>query len=228
MGKSAQIKNGSYVLIPAFLRTEYSLSCNDMIIAAVIFGFSQDGKSAFTGSLSYLQAWTGLTKQGIIKILKKLVDAGIITKESEMRNGVKFCSYRMGGEISLPLVNSSLPLLNSVERGVLNSVERGIKLSLPNNKEDNIDINNKEGVYSEHPATRYEKFLKWMEAEAPYCYSRLTLPTEKQFNKLLDDYGNKDVIDIIQEIENRKDKRKNYSNLNLTIRSWMRYREKAK
>lgn len=88
----------------------------------------------------------------------------------------------------------------------------------------------KEDICTEHPTTasRYEKFIKWMETEAPYCYKNMTLPTEKQFNKLLDDYGNKDVIDIIQEIENRKDKRKNYSNLNLTIRSWMRYREKAK
>ena len=230
MAKTIQIKNGSYVLIPSFLRTEYDLSCNDMIIAAVIFGFSQDGKSAFTGSLSYLKAWTGLTKQGIIKILKKLVEAGIITKESEIRNGVKFCSYRMGGEISLPPVNSSLPLLNSVERGVLNSVERGIKLSLPNNKEDNINIDNKESIDSEHPATpsRYEKFLKWMENDTPYCYTHLVLPTEKQFDRLLADYGDGEVIAIIQEIENRKDKRKNYSNLNLTIRSWMRYREKER
>lgn len=78
------------------------------------------------------------------------------------------------------------------------------------------------------PASRYGKFLLWMRQDTPYCYKNLTLPTEKQFEKLLNDYGGESVKDIVEEIENRKDKRKNYSNLNLTIRNWMKYRESKK
>lgn len=78
------------------------------------------------------------------------------------------------------------------------------------------------------PASRYGKFLLWMKQDTPYCYKNLTLPTEKQFEKLLNDYGGESVKDIVEEIENRKDKRKNYSNLNLTIRNWMKYREMKK
>lgn len=78
------------------------------------------------------------------------------------------------------------------------------------------------------PASRYGKFLLWMKQDTPYCYKNLTLPTEKQFEKLLNDYGGESVKDIVEEIENRKDKRKNYSNLNLTIRNWMKYRESKK
>lgn len=258
MGK-VQLKNGCYLTIPYMFREKYNLSCNDMVIAGIIFGFSQDGDSAFTGSLSYLQAWTGLTKQGIIKILKKLIDAGIIIKETELRNGVRFCKYRIGGEVTLPVVNSSLTVLNSVERGIKLSLIGGGKLSLPNNIDiDNID-NNKESkeknaptqtqkkksssakqkkdmvldsnnrlAAAADPASRYGKFLLWMKQDTPYCYKNLTLPTEKQFEKLLNDYGGESVKDIVEEIENRKDKRKNYSNLNLTIRNWMKYRESKK
>ena len=78
------------------------------------------------------------------------------------------------------------------------------------------------------PASRYGKFLLWMRQDTPYCYKNLTLPTEKQFEKLLNDYGGESVKDIVEEIENRKDKRKNYSNLNLTIKNWMKYRESKK
>lgn len=78
------------------------------------------------------------------------------------------------------------------------------------------------------PASRYGKFLLWMSQDTPYCYKNLTLPTEKQFERLLNDYGGESVKDIVEEIENRKDKRKNYSNLNLTIRNWMKYRESKK
>ena len=266
MGK-VQLRDGCYLVIPYIFREKYNLSCNDMIIAGIIFGFSQDGESAFTGSLSYLQAWTGLTKQGIIKILKKLIDAGIIIKETELRNGVRFCRYKIGGKITSPVLNPSLPLLNSVERGGKLSLTGGIKLSLPNNididnKDNNIltDVsstdtttneakpkdNEKENTASAipekkakklessdmaaaaDPASRYGKFLLWMSQDTPYCYKNLTLPTEKQFERLLNDYGGESVKDIVEEIENRKDKRKNYSNLNLTIRNWMKYRESKK
>lgn len=213
------------MVIPASMRLEHDLSCNDMIIAGIIFGFSQDGKSAFTGSLSYLQAWTGLTKQGVMKILKKLVEDEIITKEVEVRNGVKFCSYRIGGKLSLPVVNPSLPVVKSVDRKVVKKEEGGGKLSLPNNIDNNININTSKNIEKELPVTRYQKFLSWLEKEAPYCYKNMTLPTEKQFDRLLSDYGDNNVMGIIQDIENRKDKRKNYSNLNLTVRGWMRYRE---
>ena len=255
------IKDTNYITIPAIFRTQYNLNCNEVMIASIIYGFSQDGKSSFTGSLAYLQEWTSLTKQGILKILAKLVDKGIIEKEVSIINGVRHCAYKTiigGGKLSLIGVNS-------VEQGGKLSLTGGIKLSLPNNididnKDNNIltDVsstddtepqpkdNEKEKTASAipekkakklessdiaaaaDPASRYGKFLLWMRQDTPYCYKNLTLPTEKQFEKLLNDYGGESVKDIVEEIENRKDKRKNYSNLNLTIRNWMKYRESKK
>ena len=155
MGK-VQIKEGCYLTIPYIFRAKYNLSCNDMVIAGIIFGFSQDGESAFTGSLSYLQAWTGLTKQGIIKILKKLIDKGIIIKETELRNGVRFCRYKIGDKETLPVLNSSLPVVNSVEQGGKLSLMGGGKLSLPNNIDIDNKDNNKESKEKSTP-TQIEK-----------------------------------------------------------------------
>lgn len=255
------IKDNNYITIPAIFRTQYNLNCNEVMIASIIYGFSQDGKSSFTGSLAYLQEWTSLTKQGILKILAKLVDMGIIEKEVSIINGVRHCAYKTiigGGKLSLIGVNS-------VEQGGKLSLTGDIKLSLPNNididnKDNNIltnvsstDTTTKEAKPKDNektasakpekkakklessdiaaaadPASRYGKFLLWMKQDTPYCYKNLTLPTEKQFEKLLNDYGGESVKDIVEEIENRKDKRKNYSNLNLTIRNWMKYRESKK
>lgn len=257
------IKDTNYITIPAIFRTQYNLNCNEVMIASIIYGFSQDGKSSFTGSLAYLQEWTSLTKQGILKILAKLADKGIIEKEVSIINGVRHCAYKTiigGGKLSLIGVNS-------VEQGGKLSLTGGIKLSLPNNididnKDNNIltDVSSTDDTQDEakpkdyekentasakpekkakklessdiaaaaDPASRYGKFLLWMRQDTPYCYKNLTLPTEKQFEKLLNDYGGESVKDIVEEIENRKDKRKNYSNLNLTIRNWMKYRESKK
>ena len=253
------IKDTNYITIPAIFRTQYNLNCNEVMIASIIYGFSQDGKSSFTGSLAYLQEWTSLTKQGRLKILAKLVGMSNKKKEVSIINRVRHCAYKTiigGGKLSLIGVNS-------VEQGGKLSLTGGIKLSLPNN----IDIDNKDNniltdvsstdnnepqdnenektasaipekkakklessdiAAAADPASRYGKFLLWMKQDTPYCYKNLTLPTEKQFEKLLNDYGGESVKDIVEEIENRKDKRKNYSNLNLTIRNWMKYRESKK
>lgn len=132
-----RLKETNYITIPAILRIRYNLNCNEMLIASIIHGFSQDGKSVFSGTLSYLQEWTGLTKQGIIKILNKLIEIGLIEKETEIKNNIKFCYYRSklnSGKLSLTVVNS-------VEQGGKLSLMGGGKLSLTN---DNISIDNKD------------------------------------------------------------------------------------
>ena len=137
MEKFNRLKETNYITIPAILRIRYNLNCNEMLIASIIHGFSQDGKSVFSGTLSYLQEWTGLTKQGIIKILNKLIEIGLIEKETEIKNNIKFCYYRSklnSGKLSLTVVNS-------VEQGGKLSLMGGGKLSLT---DDNISIDNKD------------------------------------------------------------------------------------
>ena len=51
-----EVKSNSYVNIHAFMVNELHLSGNALLIYSVIYGFSQDGKSWFTGSRSYLAA----------------------------------------------------------------------------------------------------------------------------------------------------------------------------
>ena len=54
---------------------------------AIIYGFSQDGETRFTGSLQYLADWTNSTKQSCIKCLKSLVEKGYIIKHEKIVNG---------------------------------------------------------------------------------------------------------------------------------------------
>jgi predicted transcriptional regulator len=73
--------------------TDLNLSGNDLMVYAIIYGFSQDGESRFTGSLQYLADWCNATKAGIQKNLKNLVEAGLITKHESFKNNIKFCEY---------------------------------------------------------------------------------------------------------------------------------------
>ena len=113
-----KINNDNYVNIQGWMRTKLNLKGNDLLVYALIYGFSQTENQKFTGSLQYIADWCGATKQGILKNIKSLIDKGLIYKEEVGVNSVVYYTT----QFNTPL----------------NSVDSPIKLSLPNN------INNKE------------------------------------------------------------------------------------
>ena len=83
------------------------LKGNELILFALIFGFSQDGKSEFHGSIRYIEKALGISNPTVQKLLKKLMYKKLIqkTKESHYKvykkliQGVKE-SYTVGVEES--------------------------------------------------------------------------------------------------------------------------------
>lgn len=73
---------------------EMGLKGNELIVFAVINGFSQNGNGSFHGNLAALQEMCGIaSRQTITDILKSLVDKGLINKTEVNLNGVKNISY---------------------------------------------------------------------------------------------------------------------------------------
>lgn len=117
----------NYVAVQGWMRTELDLKGNDLLVYAIIYGYSQDGESEFTGSLQYLADWCGATKSGIQKNLKNLLDKDLIKKREIEKNGVKFCAY-------------SCILCNSVVQGIQHSCTNNIA-NKQIDKKDIITIN---------------------------------------------------------------------------------------
>ena len=119
------MKAEQFVTIQGWMRTELNLKGNDLLVYAVIYGFSQAEEQRFSGSLQYLADWCGATKQGVQKNLKNLLERGLLCKTDIEKNGVKFCEYSCT---------------------VYNSVAQGIQLSCINNidntkEKESITIN---------------------------------------------------------------------------------------
>ena len=81
--------------------------------------------------------------------------------------------------------------------------------------------NKQENKEQEGYSKRYLDFLKYLETHTPYCYKNMTLPTEVEFYKMVDKYGAKMVAETVEQIENRKDLRKTYTNLYRTMLNWL-------
>ena len=85
--------NKDYLIIQGWMINELNLSGNDLMTYALIFGFSKDGESEYTGSLNYLCDWLKCTRKTAIKSLQYLVDNKLIKKTSVTVNNVTFNRY---------------------------------------------------------------------------------------------------------------------------------------
>lgn len=71
-----------------------SLSLPEILTYAVIYGFSQDCETRFTGSRSYLADLLRCSKNSVSNYLASLESKGLIRKEVQTVNGVDFNHYR--------------------------------------------------------------------------------------------------------------------------------------
>lgn len=54
------VKPDNYILVYGWMVTELGLKGNELFLYAIIYGFSQDGETEFSGSLRYMQEWLGV------------------------------------------------------------------------------------------------------------------------------------------------------------------------
>ena len=119
-----------YIVILPWMREELDLKGNELLVFALIHGFSQESQGCFFGSLDYVCKACGCSRPTAIETLKKLRERGLIHKRELTENNVKMCQYsvlpRGSQETLLPVKN-----LNG---GSQISLLGGSQEILPNNK----------------------------------------------------------------------------------------------
>ena len=101
----SEIKDENFIAIQGWMLNRLSLKGNELIIYAIIYGFSQDGESRYTGSRRYLADWCGCSVRTVGNALASLADKGLITKHDKTVNGVHLCDY------SITPVGKKLPTI---------------------------------------------------------------------------------------------------------------------
>ena len=91
MGK---VKNENYYQVQGWMVNELGLKGNELMIYAIIYGFSQTDGQYFTGSQSYLAEWTNATDRSVRNTLSSLVEKGLLEKIDKTINRVKYCEYK--------------------------------------------------------------------------------------------------------------------------------------
>lgn len=129
------IDNDNYINIQGFMRTELDLKGNELLVYAIIYGFTQDKKQVFSGSLQYLSDFTGASKRTIQDTLQSLVCKGLLIKYDETINNVKFVKYKAQRGIEKTAI-----LWQNETNGYSENCYGGIAENSTNNKTNNKEL----------------------------------------------------------------------------------------
>lgn len=77
------MQNNGYINIQGWMINELRLKGNELIIYAIIYGFSQDGQSQFYGSYRYVAKALSITERSVQSVIGKLLEKGLIIRVSE-------------------------------------------------------------------------------------------------------------------------------------------------
>ena len=190
----SKIKDTNYFMVSGWMINRLNLKGVALQVFSIIYGFSQDGESSFTGSLQYLIDFTNSSKNTVIKALKELVDLGYILKAESTINGVKFCTYKIA------------PGVQKLNQGGAEIAPGGSSETAPGggaetepNKED---INNKDYISKNIP----KEILDVLDAYHEICKSfpkviKITQDRQKQIKARLATYTMDEIKTVFRNAE---------------------------
>ena len=87
------MKNENYFVIHGWMINKLKLKGKELLIYAIIYGFSQAPGTKYTGSQRYLSECSGIPKRTLSRILNSLCDKGLLIKEPKEINNITLNDY---------------------------------------------------------------------------------------------------------------------------------------
>lgn len=192
----SKIKNDNYITIQGFMVNDLKLKGNELLIYAIIYGFSQKENQIFTGCLGYLAEWCSISKQTVITTLRSLVNKGLIGKNEKTINNVKFCEYYSkdfnevvkkfdGGSQKTLMGGSQKTLMGSQKIRPNNKEYNILKNNIDYNKENNIYIT--ENIKEKNDPEIFETIIKYLNDKTGMHYKHTTNKTQSLISARLNE-----------------------------------------
>lgn len=179
--EEVKLQPGAFVTIQSFMRNELGLKGYELIAYALIYGFSQDGASEFSGSASYVAEWCGISRENATRMLGRLVEKGLLSKrKGSGRHGGERCFYSV-----VPTVTKRHCQCDETSQCTVTKRHR-------DNIEDKIE--DKSPLYSPQVA----EVVEHMNSRLGTRFSPNTKQTRESINaRLSDGYTVKDMCDVV-------------------------------
>ena len=113
------MENTDFLNIQGWMINELNLKGNELIIYALIYGFTKDGVSDFRGSRQYMAEWTNSSVRSVQNVVNSLVNKGMIEKNNHINKygSLETSGYKAINVPELSSEKSSSPLEKKVHEG---------------------------------------------------------------------------------------------------------------
>lgn len=178
------MKDENYINIQGWMITKLKLTGNELVLYAIIYGFSQDGETKYRGSLSYMQKATNLSKRTIVNLIDRLVKAKLIKKEFNQTGNL------YSAEIA--------PVPEQVVQKVHRGSAKNAPLTSAKNAHNNNKYNNKDNNTSSNEVANMIKLFEKLDIKNKTYYSNKTQRAKAKF--LIEHHGVEKISNIIDVI----------------------------
>ena len=174
----------NFYTVQGWMLADLGLKGTELAAYAIIYGFSQDGKSEYAGSSAYLCEWLGCTKKTALTTLAALTEKGYLKKREIIQNGVKLCAYVA---VRTPQKQAGQPG-EEITPGRCKNYTGGGEEITPNNILDNISISN------------IKYIVEYLNKKAGTRYKPTSKETQKHINaRLAEGYTVADFVQVIDK-----------------------------
>lgn len=167
-------------------------------------------------SISELSRETNLSEMQVRTCLDKLLRSGEINKQTTNKfTKITICNYASYQQTEQTNNKQS-------NKQITNKQQTNNKQITTTKEYKEIKESKELQEIESNTLTRKSQFENWLTTNCPYIAKHYTLPTDEQLEKLCDQYGAQLVAETTQQIENRADLRKRYTNLYRTLLNWLK------
>lgn len=91
---NSNISSDGYIVVLPWMMSMLGLAGNDLLVYALIHGYSQGGVGGYFGSRAHLAETLNFSRRTATDVLARLEERGLITKHSVVIDGVLRCFFR--------------------------------------------------------------------------------------------------------------------------------------
>ena len=154
------MKDENFITIPFGLRRRLDITPSELLIVALIYGFSQDGETWFSGSTEYIAQWVGIDRRNVLSRLKSLTERGILIKSEEHGKGVlRRCMYKFNFDVLGNSDETSPVVVMKHHQGGDETSPVVVMKHHPDNIDNNIDNNIADNIESTHARENDDNLL---------------------------------------------------------------------
>ena len=122
------MKKNDYILIQAQMISDLHLKGNELLVFALIHGYTKGGSNTCRASLNYIANWIQTGKSAVIKAINNLEEAGYVNRHEYLEGRVKCVEYTTNYEaLLLRSAQGEYISLETVKNA--SKMQRGVKMT---------------------------------------------------------------------------------------------------